>query len=391
MAEYDKGFDFMDAANFGEEEAVEEAMAPTEPEASGPDKWIEIEDGVEVEKEWFRMEGQPPALITRPVMKRPNEEYEAEMWDVIDGFEQRAWSAITQGIKTGWDHLDKAFDNCLNLGQFIVVGGDSNLGKSGFMSQLEWQIATSNDDVYVMAFSLDDAMQDKLARVIGSSHKIILNAVKNPNNYTHLPLMLQRRKDGVAKLRGMCDRYRAYDARFTTFVEEIEEEVRRQRILHAEAGISRRIVVCIDNMHDLNIRDNPSLMDKQKYDFIAQWCSDLAIKEDVLVIATAELKKLNGTRRPALDDIREAVKIKYEAKAILLVYNEVHYKGEGANVFFYKNNVPMKQPVFEVHFAKNKVSSFKGRLFYEFYPEMAFMQHVDEQTAKHYSSIVFSS
>ena len=34
------------------------------------------------------------------------------------------------------------------------------------------------------------------------------------------------------------------------------------------------------------------------------------------------------------------VKIKYEAKAILLCYNEVHYKGENSNIYFTRNNNP---------------------------------------------------
>ena len=82
-------------------------------------------------------------------------------------------------------------------------------------------------------------------------------------------------------------------------------------------------------------------------------------------------------------------KIKYEAKAILLVYNEVHYKGDGADIFYMKNNNPFKQPIFEVHFAKNKFGTYKGRNFFEFYPEMAYMKECDPATQKTYSQIIF--
>jgi replicative DNA helicase len=106
-------------------------------------------------------------------------------------------------------------------------------------------------------------------------------------------------------------------------------------------------------------------------------------------VCSAELKKLNGSRRPILDDIRESVKIKSEAKAILLVYNEVHYKGESADIFFMKQNVPFKQPIFEVQFAKNKFGTYKGRNFFEFYPEMAFMKECDPNTQKNFTQIIF--
>lgn len=84
------------------------------------------------------------------------------------------------------------------------------------------------------------------------------------------------------------------------------------------------------------------------------------------------------------------VKIKYEAKAILLVYNEVHYKGENANIYFMRNNNPFKQPIFEVHFAKNKFNTFKGRVFFEFFPEMALMKECDDATQKNFTNQLYS-
>ena len=86
----------------------------------------------------------------------------------------------------------------------------------------------------------------------------------------------------------------------------------------------------------------------------------------------------------------EGVKIKYEAKAIILVYNEVHYKGESSEIFFNRNGYMMKQPVLELHFAKNKISSFKGRLFYEFYPELSRLEEPDEDSIRRYAGLVYS-
>ena len=246
--------------------------------------------------------------------------------------------------------VDKAFEGGLFPG-FIIIGGDSNLGKSAFITQLAWGIVENNQDVYVMDFSLDDAMPDKLARVAACSGKLIINAVKTPLNYMNFPLMLIRRKNAILNLRANVDKYRAYDSTFSTFVEDIEKEIEEKLVYFDANNLNKKLVVCIDNFHDLNIAAQPGLQDKAKFDFLAQWCSDLAIKHNITVICSAELKKLNGNRRPILDDIREAVKIKYEAKAVLLVYNEVHYKGDGADVFYMKQNNPLKQPIFEVHFA----------------------------------------
>lgn len=329
-----------------------------------------------------------PENISFSYPQKPTEEYQLAMWDTLDAFEKAAWQAKNIGIKTGFDCVDKAFEGGLFPG-FIIIGGDSNLGKTGFITQLAWQITQNNSDVYVMDFSLDDAMADKLSRVAACSSRVIINAVKTPLNYMQYPLMLIRRKQAMLKIRANADKYCAYDSTFSSFIEDIEQEIERKMVYFDSNGIDKKIVVCIDNFHDLNIMSQPRLQDKEKYDFLAQWCSDLAKKHNITVICTAELKKLNGNRRPILDDIREAVKIKYEAKAILLVYNEVHYKGDGADIFFMKQGNPFKQPVFEVHFAKNKFGTYKGRAFFEFYPEMAYMHECDPNAQKTYSQIIF--
>lgn len=331
---------------------------------------------------------QNPNNITFNFPDKPTTDYELAMWDTLNSFETNAWQAKNVGIKTGMDCIDKGFEGGLFPG-FIIIGGDSNLGKSAFITQLAWGIVENNQDVYVMDFSLDDAMPDKLARVAACSGRLIINAVKTPLNYMNYPLMLIRRKNAILNLRANVDKYRAYDSTFSTYIEDIEKEIQDKLIYFDANGINKKLVVCIDNFHDLNIASQPGLQDKSKFDFLAQWCADVAIKYNITIVCSAELKKLNGNRRPQLDDIREAVKIKYEAKAILLVYNEVHYKGDGADIFYMKNNNPFKQPIFEVHFAKNKFGTYKGRNFFEFYPEMAYMKECDPATQKTYSQIIF--
>ena len=318
----------------------------------------------------------------------PTEDYQLSMWNILDTFESNAWAPNNIGVTTGYDCIDKAFDGGLYPG-FTVVAGDSNLGKTALITNLAWNIINNNNDVFVMDFSLDDAMPDKLGRIVACSGQLIINAVRTPMRYQNYPIMLIRRKNALLRLRRMTDKYRAYDASFSTFVEDIEKEILNQLIYFDEHKINKKIVVFIDNFHDMDIREQPNLSSKDKFDYLAQWCSDFSTKYNVIMICTAELKKLNGTRRPQLDDLRETVKIKYAAKAVLLVYNEVHYKGEGANVYYNMQNNPYKQPIFEVHFAKNKYGTYKGRNFFEFHPDMAYLKECDPQAQKTYMNIVY--
>lgn len=319
---------------------------------------------------------------------KPTEDYQLAMWDTIDQFEKTAWEPKNTGIKTGFKCMDIGLEGGLYPG-FIIIGGDSNLGKTAYITQLAWQVAQNNNDVYVMDFSLDDAMADKLARVAAIAGQVTINSVKTPLNYKKCPLMLIKRKQAIMKIRANVDKYCAYDSTFSSFVEDIEEEIKRRLVYFDANGINKKIVVCIDNFHDLNIREQPRLQDKEKYDFLAQWCADLAKNLNIVVVCTAELKKLNGNRRAGLDDLRESVKIKYEAKAILLVYNDVHYKGDDATIFYVSKTKQGKQPIFEVRFAKNKFGTYKDTTFFEFHPEMAYMKECDDLAQKAFKQAIY--
>ena len=71
-----------------------------------------------------------------------------------------------------------------------------------------------------------------------------------------------------------------------------------------------------------------------------------------------------------------ATKIVYEAKAILLCYNEVGIRGQQANIFWQSPDNPEKRPVYEADIRKNKFGSYKGRVFFEFFPEMSYFREV---------------
>ena len=318
-------------------------------------------------------------------------DYELEQWEIINAFEEKAWSSMNRGLDTGFDGINKALGG-LQTG-FHLIGGDSNIGKTSFISQMAINVALCNrDDVYVIDFSLDDPMLDKMSRVIAASQRVLINAVKSPNAHKKYPDMLKRRTKGLQLMRDIVDCYKCYDMEHGTDFEQIKATVQRHIVDLKTEGEKRKVVVFIDNFHDITT-DAPESKgsDKNKYDYLARVVSDMATELDVPVVCTAEFKKLNGYRRPSIDDIRESVKIKYEAKSIMLCYNEVSLKGEAAAVYFNKANDPSKQPVYEVQFQKNKFTKFKGRVYFEGYPEMAFFVEADEESTKRYNNVVYSN
>jgi replicative DNA helicase len=322
--------------------------------------------------------------------------HQEQMWDVLDEFEQKAWSATNTGIKTGWQDFDRAFDGGLQPG-WIIVGGSSNAGKTSFLSLLGWNITQHNQDVYVMDFSLDDPMQEKIPRVVAAANKVLINSVKTPNNFTQYPDMLKRRRHGIDLLRNSVEQYRVYDANHGSDIDDIETTIKNMIINLEEEAIAtgkdrKKVVVMIDNFHDLTTTAQEAMgSDKMKYDYLAQRVKDMSTRYELTIITTGEFKKLNGFRRASVEDLRESIKIVYEASAILICHNEVGIKGESASVYFERQGLPNKQPVFELSFGKNKMSGFKGRLFYEFYPEIAYFEPADKQSTQKYRNLIYSN
>lgn len=336
-----------------------------------------------------KFENADDIVLTMPIPKKPdeNDKFQNKMWETINRFEQESWEYDKNILDSGFKSINNALDGGIKPG-FYIISADSNVGKTILISQLATQIANNNSNAYVMDYSLDDAYDDKMARVIACNNKVIINAVKNPKKYEMYPKMLVRRLQGLNYLRNNLDRYIIMDSSTTTDIETIRENIIKAKIDFDSKGIFKTIVVCIDSFHDLTSSANPNLQDKAKYEYLASYCADMAKEFNIPVICTAELKKLNGILRPFPDHIREATKIKYEAKCIMMCYSDVHYKGEGAEIYFERADKPEKQPIFEVHFAKNKLGSFKGRVFFESYPEISRMEEVSAEKSKHFLALI---
>ena len=177
-------------------------------------------------------------------------DYELEQWETINAFEEKAWSSMNRGLDTGFEGINKALGG-LQTG-FHIIGGDSNIGKTSFISQMAYNVAICNrDDVYVIDFSLDDPMLDKMSRVIAASQRVLINAVKSPNAHKKYPDMLKRRTKGIQLMREIVDCYKCYDMEHGTDFEQIKATVQRHIVDLKTAGEKRKVVVFIDNFHDI--------------------------------------------------------------------------------------------------------------------------------------------
>ncbi|MFE4029316.1 DnaB-like helicase C-terminal domain-containing protein [Priestia sp. YIM B13551] len=337
-----------------------------------------------------------PELI-REVAGEQEPFFRTKMRQTIDEVEEYSWNrGELGGLDWGYESLNKAFEG-LNTGVHLVAG-QSNIGKSSFMLQLAWQVSQANQTptkerprkAFVLYFSLDDSNNELLPRLVAIDQRIPINVVRFPKKYQDNSTYMKKRAEGVIKLKQSVDFINMQDVNNGSDIEYIQETMEAYHVELMKVDPSYQLVVFIDNFHDITIGDEKlrSKTGGEKYDHIADLLTKIATKYDCPIVCTAEFRKLNGNRRPTVDDIRESVKILYEAKAVLLCYNEVSIRGQQATVHWMRADNPNKQPVYEVHVGKNKYSSFKGRMFFEFIPEMAFSREVSDAGAQRYSQMV---
>lgn len=261
------------------------------------------------------------------------------------------------------------------------------------MCQLAWQMIEKNRDLHILDISLDDPKRERFYRYIAQIGQIMINAIKKPNDYqARFPDMVARIPSVISTLKAHSSRLQILDSNIGTEVETIGQIIRDRAFMLRTLPVPMNLAVVLDNFHDLStVNHGLTTKDTLKYAYIAQYISDLATECDIPIICTAEYRKLNGFRRPIVDDIREAVKIKYEAKSILLCHSDVACREEMAGVYYEQVGKEGKFPVLEVHVAKNKFSSYRGRLFFEFFPDIAYFSEPDAESRARYRAAVMAN
>lgn len=314
-------------------------------------------------------------------------EFEREWLETIALVEEEARRrGEIGGLITGYPKFDQ-YTEGLQPG-LILVGGQPNTGKTAFLCEIAWRVATRNN-AYVLYFSLDDSLFDTVCRVVALDQRIPINAVRMPARYPD-PELQRRRRMGMRRLAAYVRNFKVLDQAHASTISQIDAVIKRHLTELALAGDGRRLAVVIDNFHDVQV--DTQMDNNARYELVASELDRMAQTYSCPVICSAEFRKLNALRRPTLDDLRETVKTAYKAKLVLLVYNEVGLRGEAANIYWESQDTPgARLPVLEVHFAKNKLASFKDRLFYHFRPRFSSLEEASPEQTRRYEAILRAS
>lgn len=287
------------------------------------------------------------------------------------------------GLDFNDEQLNRAFYG-LQPGIYLLAA-KPNIGKTALLIHILTRLVEGKDKdrIYVLYYSLDDTRTQIYSRIIAQTQRIPIAVAAFPKRYEQDPALLARREQGLSWLRSHLDRFRVYDGNELDTIEELCELTSAwQTKLHGR----RQVVVVVDNFHDLSTQ-HPFMDTQEAIKYILNELDRLVKTGDgIPVLCSAELRKINGTRRPIPDDIRESIKLQFKAEAVLLLYNELHEKADAAKVKHVQGGEPL--PVLEAQVAKNKLGSFKGRLFWKLFPEWSYLESPTREEREGFQRLV---
>lgn len=318
----------------------------------------------------------------------------------IRAIEERTWAMGMGYIAPSFPIFSQKLEG-LESGLYLFAG-ESNSGKTACMMNIFWDLVLHQENkLYGIYFSLDDAKTEIYPRVIAMQQMIPIGCVKKPKvyedkvkadsvTYGYYLDYLAKRKIGFDNLIEQAEHINIFDASNAedgcSNEDDMYNAIKKIKAAVQKEDPEANIIVAIDAIDDIRLKTE--VLDKS--DHIAKTVKHWAVELDIPIFCSKHLKKLNGNRRPILDDLRDSNTLVYEASAVFLVSNDVSKNKQQAKIFYLAEDGETKQPIIELDWAKNKKSSFKGMTFSHFIPDFSKASECSEAQGKHYESSMYS-
>ncbi len=290
------------------------------------------------------------------------------------------------GFKLGDDlkQLEEALYGEWKEDVWFCFGGKANTGKTSLMSKIGFEIARARENNAVVIYhTIDDTakqLMPKLVCVAEGSRKLTINQVRDPGFHCGKDKSkLNRRDNGYSIVRDLIK-----DGRL--IVKDANDGV---SLAYADMLITsfknkypdRKIVYILDNFHKLQDFATMGADERNRFKVMSSAMKSLATKHHITVLSTVEYTKLERGVRPSNNNIGETVQIDYDANFICHLYNDVHEFQDQATHYHVEldesNGTVKRMPRVEAIIGKNKVSEFKGSIWFDFFPASSDFAYVD--------------
>lgn len=302
----------------------------------------------------------------------------------------------------------------LDSGLYLFAG-ESNGGKSAAMMNILKDVCSYEDNnLFGIYYSLDDNKNEIIPRIIAMEQSIPIGVAAKPKRYEDLLNntesfgdnealyrdYLAKREIGLNKLIDEANKFLIEDTNKIKNSSDIVNHIKMVKTFlksfyieqgNVEKAHKMNVIIAIDALNDIKLDPKVygRIRKEEAAEEIAKFAKDLSNDFNIPVFASSHLRKLNGNRRPTVDDLREANTLVYEASVIWLVYNDVSKNKEGAKIYWNDNQKP--GPIIELDWAKNKKSSYKGRSFYKFKPNFSQIKECSIKEMEAFENLIIQS
>lgn len=265
---------------------------------------------------------------------------------------------------TRFKTLESVLDGFPNKECLITVAGDSNLGKSSFMREISWDIATTNKDAVVIYMSIDDSIRDVMQALVARESDLSRDRVYKIKRY---PSEVQDRVDSAWEKVKSVKNYFVCDSTQGSTIVHLQDHI--SYALKNFPG--KKPILFLDNFHKLRFDSNDI---RAKFIDLSQSIKDTTQVYDMPIVMTVELRKHEWGKVANLSDIAETKKIEYDSKIVFMIHSELHYNENTSVKWMRENYDPIQyMPYLEARIKKNKHTDKKCNLAYRFEPDRSIL------------------
>ena len=327
---------------------------------------------------------------------------------IYDSFDIAAHNKGTGYMTTSFPLLNAKTEG-LEEGLYIFAG-ESNSGKTAVMTNIMWSYCmNSANKLFGIYYSLDDNTNEVIPRLIAMNQRIPISVGSKPKRYedfltehagstneadillcSEYTDYLRKRETGLRQLKEANRQFLLLDRSSINSLEQLIDHAKKVQNYVKSFDEENNIIIAIDSLADLTVGGRFNT-DKERIDKVAMMVKEAAnCTLKVPILTSYHVRKLNHQGRPTLDDIKESSRIVYEASIAFLVFNDVSKNKQSASVYYTTPDDNEKHPVIELDFAKNKKSSFKGRLYYYFTPDYSYVHEVSLAESRKYDARIYA-
>ena len=291
---------------------------------------------------------------------------------------------------TGYHNFDKVCPLPISEA-FILMPAPPNTLKTSCLLNLANSIVDNNDNTIVIMFTNDDSRNIYINRLVAQISKLKINWISNPKTYLDKDRLYQR-DEAFKKVTNMIleEKLIIKDVGNGDSIEYLGRLIAFYRNKYP----TKNIFVTCDNLSRISNEIGMEVGAPTTMKYISAQAKSYTTKYGCVLVATVELTKEGMFNKPvntnALADTRA---LQFDANMVIYLWNEINTMRENANlVFGYKGvefvpNIGYVQenkigPIIEMIFLKNKVSEFKGSIYFNAYPELALFEEAETRVVE---------